>query len=69
MPRPEIRIHDTATGEVIDRPMTDEEFAAYKVNVAAAEAMKAETQAKAAAKAALLSRLGITEEEASSLLA
>jgi hypothetical protein len=69
MPKPEIRIHDTATGEVIDRPMTNEEFAAYEINVAAAEAMKAEAEAKVKVKADLLARLGITAEEAASLLA
>ena len=66
---PEIRIHNTETDEVVDRPMTDEEFTAYQSKVAAAQTMKAEGEAKVQAKADLLARLGITEEEAASLLA
>lgn len=69
MSNPEIRIHNTETDEVVDRPMTDEEFSVYKAKVAVAETMKAEREAKVKAKADLLARLGITEEEVASLLA
>jgi hypothetical protein len=68
MSKPMVRIHNIETDEVIDREMTDAEFAQY-------EADKMETEAKAQAEAtkvaqrqALLSRLGITEEEAKLLL-
>jgi hypothetical protein len=64
-----VRIHDLSTDEVVDREMNDAEFAVYEADQAAA-AEKAEAEAaKAAEKAALLSRLGITADEAKLLLA
>ena len=67
-----IRIHNTETDEVIDREMTKTEFDVYTLdlenyNKAKAE-RKAEADAKATAKSALLDRLGITAEEAVLLL-
>jgi hypothetical protein len=66
--RPTIRIHNQETDEVIDREMNDAEFAKYEEDRAAKESEKAEAEAKATAKAALLTRLGITTEEAQLLL-
>ena len=68
MTKPIIRIHNQATDEVIDREMTNAEFAAYEADQAAEAITKAEAEAKATAKAALLSKLGITAEEAALLL-
>lgn len=68
MTRPIVRIHDTAINEVIDREMNDTEFADYQADKANAEAIQAEGEAKATAKAALLTQLGITEEQAKLLL-
>ena len=68
MTRPMIRIHDLSDDSIIDREMTDEEFAAYEADQAAQAAAEAEAADKAAAKAALLTKLGITEEEAKLLL-
>ena len=68
MSKPIIRIHNVETNEVIDREMNDQEFAAYETDQAAQAAAKAEAEAKAAQRQALLSRLGITEEEARILL-
>jgi hypothetical protein len=68
MTKPTIRIHNTETNEVIDREMTDEEFAEYEADQAAQAAAKAAVEAKATARAALLSQLGITEEQAKLLL-
>ena len=63
-----VRIHDLATDTVVDREMNDAEFAVYEADQAAA-AEKAEAEAaKAAEKAALLERLGITADEAKLLL-
>jgi hypothetical protein len=66
--RPMVRIHDLETNEVIDREMNDAEFSDYqaqqKLNKLAAEA-KAKAEAD---KAALLARLGLTEDEAKLLL-
>lgn len=67
MTRPITRIY-TGNGEFIDREMNDAEFAQYEIDVANAEARKAEEQAKAQAKAQLLAQLGITEEQAKLLL-
>ena len=69
MPKPQIKIHNAETGEVIVRDMNAEELAIYNKETAEFEAMQAEMANKAAAKAALLSRLGLTEEEARLLLA
>ena len=66
--RPMIRIHNIETDEVIDREMNDDEFAKYEADKAAELAAKAETEAKAAEKQALLDRLGITADEAKLLL-
>jgi hypothetical protein len=66
--RPTVRIHDISTDEVIDREMNDAEFAQYEADQAAQAILQAEAEAKATAKAALLTRLGITAEEAQLLL-
>jgi hypothetical protein len=63
-----IRIHDVSTDEVIDREMTAIEFTAYEADQTANATRKAEAEAKATAKAALLTQLGITEEQARLLL-
>jgi hypothetical protein len=68
MTRPMVRIHDLATDEVIDREMNDAEFAEHQANQAAQSAKQTEAEVKAAAKAALLAQLGITEEQAKLLL-
>ena len=68
MSRPLIRIHNVEANEIIEREMDDQEFAQYQGDQAADTARKAEAEAKAAQRQALLSRLGITEEEAKILL-
>ncbi len=68
MTKPIIRIHNQATNEVVDREMTNTEFAAYEADQAAKATAQAEAEAKATAKAALLAQLGITEEQAKLLL-
>ena len=66
-----VRIY-TGGGEFIDREMNAEEFAQYKIDEENRKtreiAEKAEADARAATKAALLSKLGITAEEAAILL-
>jgi hypothetical protein len=66
--KPTIKIHNAETDEVIEREMNTAEFAQYQVDQAAQVAVKAEANAKAAQRQALLNRLGITEEEARILL-
>ena len=68
MTKPMVRIHNTETNEVIDREMTDAEFAVYEADQQARATAQAEADAKAAQRQALLTRLGITEEEARILL-
>ncbi len=68
MTRPMVRIHNTETNEVIDREMNDTEFAAYEAEQAARATAQAEAEPKAATRQALLTRLGITEDEAKILL-
>jgi hypothetical protein len=61
------------TGEVVERPLTAEELAQREADAQAAAAKKHEEEVAAAeaatAKAALLAKLGITEDEAKLLLA
>ena len=66
--RPMIRVHDLETDEVIDREMNDAEFAQYEADQAAEIERQAAEAQKAADKAALLTQLGITEEQAKLLL-
>jgi hypothetical protein len=69
MANPMIKIHNIETDEIIEREMTDDEFAIRKADLQAELNRKTEAQAKAQAKAALLERLGITADEAKLLLA
>ena len=62
-------IYNVATGEVIEREMNADELAQVEIDKANAAQRKAQAEAKAAEKAALLDRLGITEDEAKLLLA
>jgi hypothetical protein len=68
MPRPINRVHNQETGEIIDREMNDEEYQLYLEAEFIRTQQKAEAEAKATAKAALLVQLGITEEQARLLL-
>ena len=66
--RPMVRIHNVETNEVIDREMNDAEFAQYEADKAA-QIAAAEAKAKAETdKAALLARLGLTEDELKTIL-
>lgn len=68
MTKPTIRIHDLATGEVIDREMTAAEIKVYEKEKTAEAAKLAQAEAKAAEKQAILDRLGLTADEAKLLL-
>jgi hypothetical protein len=67
MTKPIVRIY-IGQDEFIDREMNAAEFAQYKIDQAEYEARKAEAEAKATARQALLTKLGITQEEAQLLL-
>lgn len=66
--RPMVREHNTETDEVIDREMTLDEFKKYEANLLAIEKAAQAEAAQVAEKAALLTRLGITTDEAKLLL-
>ena len=65
-----IRILDLNTNEVqdIEREMTNEELAQFELDQAIEQSNKQKASEAAAAKAALLEKLGITEDEAKLLL-
>lgn len=65
---PSIKIHNVETGEIVEREMNADELEQLE-----ADRIKLQSRAQAkadaeAAKAALLEKLGITEEEAKLLL-
>jgi hypothetical protein len=66
---PLITLHNVATGEIKEREMNVKELAQLEADKVESEQQKAEAEAKATQKAALLNRLGITEAEAKLLLA
>lgn len=68
MTKPTITIHDVETGEVIEREMNDVELAQWQADQAKALQEKTEKETKAAEKAAVLERLGISADEAALLL-
>jgi len=65
---PEITIHNVETGEVITRPLNDDELAQLEIDKANAAAQAAAKEKAAADKAALLARLGLTEDELQTIL-
>lgn len=64
-----IGIYNHETGEQEVRDMTPEEVAEIEADALAAAEKKAAKEAQAAAKAAVLEKLGLTEEEVTALLA
>lgn len=66
--KPIVRIHDLATDEVIDREMTEAEFAQYQADKAAQVIAQAEAEVKENAKAAILNRIGLTADELKTIL-
>lgn len=70
MSKPMIRIHDLATDEIVDREMTDAEYAKLLEQQAVEaeyEAAKAEYEAAKAAAEAKLEALGLTPEDLKAL--
>lgn len=65
---PTIKIDNVATGEVIEREMNADELKQWKADQAIDKLILEAEAAKAAEKAALLAKLGITEDEAKLLL-
>ena len=70
MTKPMIRIHNVETDEIIDREMTNAEFAKYEAEQEAETIKATEAAAKATAKAAAQSKLaalGLTVEDLTAL--
>ena len=70
MSKPMIRIHNLETDEVIDREMTDGEFAQYELDKAKSEEAAKAEEDKAIAKAAAeakLEALGLTPDDLKAL--
>ena len=66
--RPTVTIHNMETNEIIEREMNDAELAKHEADkVATKAAAEAKTKAEAD-KAALLARLGLTEDELKTIL-
>ena len=63
-----IKIHNAETGEVTEREYNKEEYAQYELDAAKATAEKAEAEAKATAKGAILDRIGLTADELKTIL-
>lgn len=68
MTKPIVKFHDLDTDEIIEREMTDKEYAEYQATQAAIADEAATKLAKATEKTALLAKLGISEDEAKLLL-
>jgi len=62
------KIINCETGEIAERELNEEELAQQAIDEAAATTRKAEEVSKAQARQTLLTKLGITEEEAKLLL-
>jgi hypothetical protein len=69
MTKPQIKEYNCETNQELIRNATSAEIAQMELDVANYVASQAEAEAKATQKAALLDRLGITEDEAKLLLA
>jgi hypothetical protein len=65
---PQVKIVNATTGEEIVRDATAEELAQMELDAANYATQKTAEEAKATAKAALLTQLGITAEQAKLLL-
>ena len=63
MSRPQIRIHNVETNQVIDREMTEQEYAEHLASIEEDNLRKAEKAVAQAQKQAILDRLGLSEEE------
>lgn len=68
MTKPTIREHNMETDQVIDREMTDDEYAFYQASNAELQAQLKAEQDKAATKQAVLDKLGLTADEVAALL-
>jgi hypothetical protein len=64
----QIKIHNSETGEVIERDMTPDELIEWEADQVLVASQEAETKAKAEARKAVLDKLGLTADEVAALL-
>ena len=64
----QVKIVNCETGEEIIRDANAEEIAQMELDAANTAARKAETEAKATARAAILDRIGLTADELKTIL-
>lgn len=70
MTKPTIKIHNSETNEIIEREMTNDEFAQWEKDLADIESHKqaqAEAEANKAAAEAKLAALGLTSDDLKAL--
>lgn len=65
---PQVKIVNAETGEEIIRDANAEELAQMEIDAANAANEKAQAEAKAAAKQAILDRIGLTADELKTIL-
>ena len=63
MTKPMTRLHNSDTGEIIDREMTDAEFAEYTKHNEFIATMQAQEEAAKNAASAKLAALGLTADD------
>ena len=68
MSKPQIKEYNCETQEEVIRDATSAEIAQIKLDAVNAATRKAEAEAKATAKAAILERLGLTADELQTIL-
>jgi len=68
MTKPQIKEYNCETGIETIRDATNAEIAQFKIDAADAETKKVAAQAKEAAKAAILDRIGLTADELKTIL-
>jgi hypothetical protein len=64
----QIKIHNSETGEVIERDMTPDELIEWEADQALVASQEAEIKARAEARKAVLNKLGLTADEVAALL-
>jgi hypothetical protein len=64
----QIKIHNSETGEVIERDMTPDELIEWEADQALVASQEAEIKARAEARKAVLDKLGLTADEVAALL-
>jgi hypothetical protein len=68
MTKPKILIHNVSTNQIVEREMNEQELTEFETKELANKLTQAEMATNADAKAALLEKLGITNDEAKLLL-